>query len=170
MVFGLRVFGRNLDNGGSWVRFHGEFDRGYLPTGCHLMITRVSILFCSSIALLSGCLAAQDFRSSDGSSALFPVRPAAFLSAEEVSSPLPTESSPSPVFRGMPESIPLQCFPGEDGGPSWRNRVLTGLGVALVGMGVGYFFSQVALSDWKETPESDPIQRTAWVAAGGSCV
>lgn len=62
---------------------------------------------------------------------------------------------------------PIQSTQGPESRPGWRNRVLTALGGALIGMGVGYFASQVALSDWSEGPGKHEIRRPLWAVVGG---
>lgn len=55
------------------------------------------------------------------------------------------------------------------GGPaSWHARVLTALGGAVVGAGVGFFTSQVFTGDWDEDPGRYQVDRSLWAAVGGS--
>lgn len=49
---------------------------------------------------------------------------------------------------------------------SWQGRVLTALGGAVVGAGLGFFASQVRTGDW-DTGAAD-VNRPAWAAAGGA--
>jgi hypothetical protein len=52
-------------------------------------------------------------------------------------------------------------------GSSFAGRVLTAIGGAAIGAGVGYFASQVVRGDWDEQPDRS-IDRPAWAAVGGS--
>lgn len=51
-------------------------------------------------------------------------------------------------------------------GPSWRHRVLTAVGGAALGAGIGFFASQIARSDWSERPGVSTSPRGTWAAAG----
>jgi len=51
-------------------------------------------------------------------------------------------------------------------GPSWRHRVLTAVGGAALGAGVGFFASQIARSDWSERPGVSTSPRGTWAAVG----
>ncbi len=46
-------------------------------------------------------------------------------------------------------------------------RILTAIGAAAIGAGVGYFASQLVRGDWDESVHG-PIDRPAWAAVGGS--
>jgi hypothetical protein len=52
-------------------------------------------------------------------------------------------------------------------GTRWSGRILTALGGAALGAGVGYFASQVITGDWDEQPGED-VSRPVWAAVGGS--
>ena len=52
--------------------------------------------------------------------------------------------------------------------PTWKNRVLTGLGAGLVGAGIGFFASQVSDSDWDEALGDYTADRSPWALVGGS--
>ncbi|MBT8398594.1 MAG: hypothetical protein KJN92_16580, partial [Gemmatimonadetes bacterium] len=52
--------------------------------------------------------------------------------------------------------------------PTWKNRVLTGLGAGLLGAGIGYFASQVSDSDWDEVNGNYTTDRSPWALLGGS--
>lgn len=65
-----------------------------------------------------------------------------------------------------PLSLQLDDFSPE--APTWRHRVLTALGGAVLGAGIGFFASQVARGDWDEGPRQGTINRPAWAAVGGS--
>ena len=64
-------------------------------------------------------------------------------------------------------SLP-QLDPGFMEAPSWRSRILTGAGGALLGAFVGYFASQVAVGDWEVTEGAEEPSRSLWAAVGGS--
>lgn len=49
---------------------------------------------------------------------------------------------------------------------SWPGRVLTALGGAALGAGVGFFASQVVRGDWDDA--SGGVDRPVWTAVGGS--
>ena len=51
---------------------------------------------------------------------------------------------------------------------SWKHRLLTGLGSAALGSGMGFFVSQVTTSDWDEVPGQTQANRSLWAALGGS--
>jgi hypothetical protein len=53
-------------------------------------------------------------------------------------------------------------------GPRWQHRLLTAVGGAALGAGVGFFASQVARGDWDDGPGQPQINRTRWAAIGGS--
>lgn len=58
--------------------------------------------------------------------------------------------------------------------PSFLRRLITGLGAAIAGAYVGYFFSEVAQGDWHQTvngkflPPRNPPRRGLWAGAGGA--
>ena len=52
-------------------------------------------------------------------------------------------------------------------GPGWKERILTAVGGALVGAGVGFFASQVAVSDWDEEGSRQRVSRSTWAVVGG---
>lgn len=51
-------------------------------------------------------------------------------------------------------------------GHGWGRKVLTALGGAAVGAGLGYFASQVMVGDWDE--DGNPTDRGVWVGTGGA--
>ncbi len=52
--------------------------------------------------------------------------------------------------------------------PHWHHRVLSALGSAALGAGVGYFASQLVRGDWSEGPgRGEPVNRSMWAAVGG---
>jgi hypothetical protein len=51
---------------------------------------------------------------------------------------------------------------------AWQHRVLTALGGAVLGAGVGFFASQVVIGDWDEETGKRTIDRPVWAAVGGS--
>jgi hypothetical protein len=53
-------------------------------------------------------------------------------------------------------------------GPTWRHRLLTAVGGAALGAGVGFFASQIARGDWDDGPGQPQINRASWAAVGGS--
>jgi hypothetical protein len=65
-------------------------------------------------------------------------------------------------------SIP-QLDPQITAPPSWRSRILTGAGGALVGAFLGFFASEVVAGDWdvREGVKEEP-HRPLWAAVGGS--
>lgn len=50
---------------------------------------------------------------------------------------------------------------------AWHSRVLSALGGAALGAGVGFFASQVFTGDWDEEPGHE-VDRPVWAAVGGS--
>lgn len=68
---------------------------------------------------------------------------------------------PAPL---MPELPMLRDAPGAP----WHMRVLTAIGGAAVGAGVGFFTSQIFKGDWDEEPGRNEVHRSAWAAVGGS--
>jgi len=53
-------------------------------------------------------------------------------------------------------------------GHSWFSKVGTAVGAALIGAGVGFFASQVALGDWDQQDGHGRINRAAWAGVGGA--
>ena len=51
--------------------------------------------------------------------------------------------------------------------PTWKHRLFTGLGGAAVGLGLGFFVSQMTHSDWAEIPGQSQASRGLWAAVGG---
>lgn len=51
--------------------------------------------------------------------------------------------------------------------PTWKHRLFTGLGGAAVGLGLGFFVSQMSQSDWAEVPGQSRVSRSLWAAVGG---
>lgn len=51
--------------------------------------------------------------------------------------------------------------------PTWKHRLLTGLGSAALGAGVAFFASQINQSDWEEVPGLREANRDLWAALGG---
>ncbi len=47
-------------------------------------------------------------------------------------------------------------------------RIGTGVAAAVLGAGVGYFFSEVALGDWAEASGNHTISRAVWAGVGGA--
>ena len=73
---------------------------------------------------------------------------------------------------GPVSASPIALFPWQDvfpadSGPSWQSRIFTSLAGAVVGMGVGYFFSEVVESDWNESSGGNEANRPLWAAVGG---
>lgn len=50
---------------------------------------------------------------------------------------------------------------------SLLRRIGTGVAAAVLGAGVGYFFSEVALGDWAQQSGHRSISRTLWAGVGG---
>jgi hypothetical protein len=69
-----------------------------------------------------------------------------------------------PVGESMP-AFQLGEFPP---GPRWHHRVLTAIGSAALGAGIGYFASQLSRGDWDDGPGQPQVNRPAWAAVGGS--
>jgi hypothetical protein len=69
------------------------------------------------------------------------------------------------AFPGSDDSVPEVT--GAAPGHSLARRIGTALAGAVVGAGVGYFASQVALGDWDELSGRHRISRTTWAAIGG---
>jgi hypothetical protein len=65
-----------------------------------------------------------------------------------------------------PTSLPQQSFPDLDDGPTTFSRIVTGVGGALLGAGLGFFASQVVRGDWQD--EHRPINRSLWAVTGGA--
>lgn len=53
-------------------------------------------------------------------------------------------------------------------GTPWHHRVLSALGGAAIGAGVGFFASQVVRGDWDDSPGGSTVSRPVWAAVGGS--
>ena len=73
---------------------------------------------------------------------------------------------------GPVSASPIALFPWQDAfptesGPSWKSRIFTSMAGAVVGMGVGYFFSEVVQSDWSESSGGNDANRPLWAAVGG---
>lgn len=50
---------------------------------------------------------------------------------------------------------------------TWKHRVLTGIGASALGLGLGFFVSQISESDWEEVPGRFQVNRGLWAAVGG---
>ncbi len=53
-------------------------------------------------------------------------------------------------------------------GHSLLRRIGTGVAAAVLGAGVGYFFSEVALGDWAQNSGHGSIRRSVWAGVGGA--
>jgi hypothetical protein len=51
---------------------------------------------------------------------------------------------------------------------AWHSRLLTAIGGAALGAGVGFFTSQVVRGDWEEERGRNEVDRSAWAAVAGS--
>jgi hypothetical protein len=131
------------------------------PSGA--MKTRLFTLPCV-LALFSGSLGAQSIGLPDSSSVA--------QAGSPTSERKPGTAHPLQAILqsagGAGLSLPLiQLTQEPESPPGWGNRILTALGGALIGMGVGYFASQVALSDWSEGSGKHKIRRPLWAGVGG---
>ena len=52
--------------------------------------------------------------------------------------------------------------------PTWKSRVLSAAGGAVIGAGLGFFASQLATGDWETEAQREAVRRPAWAAVGGS--
>jgi hypothetical protein len=57
--------------------------------------------------------------------------------------------------------VPVQGVP-------WHGRLISAIGGAALGAGIGFFASQVFRGDWDEEPGRNQVDRPAWAAVGGS--
>ncbi|MEJ2205585.1 MAG: hypothetical protein P8170_15915 [Gemmatimonadota bacterium] len=77
------------------------------------------------------------------------------------------ERAPLPVPVGVSApAFSMDAIPQI--GPTWRHRLLTAMGGAALGAGIGFFASQLARGDWDDGPGQPQIDRTSWAAVGGS--
>lgn len=53
-------------------------------------------------------------------------------------------------------------------GPTWKHRILTSIGGAAIGAGLGYFASQLVIGDWEDEQSRKAVNRPTWAAVGGS--
>lgn len=52
--------------------------------------------------------------------------------------------------------------------PTWKSRMLSAVGGAAIGAGLGYFASQIDTGDWETRAQKRAINRPTWAAVGGS--
>lgn len=76
----------------------------------------------------------------------------------------PVQLSQRTTGAVLPLEWPEEEEPAE---ASWQSRLLSALGGAALGAGVGFFASQVETGDWDEDPDRR-VDRSAWAAVGGS--
>jgi hypothetical protein len=73
-----------------------------------------------------------------------------------------------PVSQSVSRSTEIAALtPVQGKNTAWYSRVLSALGGAAIGAGVGFFASQVFTGDWEEAPGRE-VDRPAWAAVGGS--
>ena len=76
--------------------------------------------------------------------------------------------APEPIPGTSPSTpLPSQTVSPGTTAPTWKDRLLTGLGAAALGAGAGYFASQIHESDWAEIPGRREANRHLWAALGG---
>ncbi len=97
------------------------------------------------------------------------------LLAAAVASTLAAQSSSSVASSPLatpPNALPAAAaaIPRESSskGHTLLRRIGTGLGAAILGAGVGYFFSEVALGDWEQQSGRHSIRRATWAGVGGA--
>lgn len=77
----------------------------------------------------------------------------------------------SPLERPIPAPFlhPFSGMPQYTAGQqaSWEDRLVTAVGSAVLGAGIGFFMSQVDHSDWDEIPGQREASRGLWSALGG---
>ncbi|HZD03722.1 MAG TPA: hypothetical protein VE173_02355 [Longimicrobiales bacterium] len=110
-----------------------------------------------SVALLSASLLIGSTLLTGGVAAQ---RRAALGSA---TSPTGTPSSSDVLARALQRQ---SAAPAE--GPTWKHRILTSLGGAAIGAGLGYFASQLVTGDWENRQSRQAVNRPTWAAVGGS--
>jgi hypothetical protein len=81
-----------------------------------------------------------------------------------------SSSSSSVAPATPPNALPAAQaeLPKATGTHSFARRLATGLGGAVLGAFVGYFFSEVALGDWDQQAGHGNIRRAVWAGAGGA--
>lgn len=78
-------------------------------------------------------------------------------------SPAGTPSASDVMARALQRQ---SAAPAE--GPTWKHRILTSLGGAAIGAGLGYFASQLVTGDWEDEQSRRAVNRPTWAAVGGS--
>jgi hypothetical protein len=71
-------------------------------------------------------------------------------------------------IRGFPERLGISGMGNAPVPPSLKSRILTAVGTALIGAGLGFFASHVVRGDWDDGSGSRSINRPTWAAVGGS--
>lgn len=105
-----------------------------------------------------------------------PMRAVAALSAVLVALSFPSQNAaaqaadhderPGERLAQALEQHQAQSAP--DVAPGWRTRVLSAVGGAAIGAGLGFFASQIATGDWEPRARKVAVDRPAWAAVGGS--
>jgi hypothetical protein len=70
--------------------------------------------------------------------------------------------------RAVPQQARDPDFASMRAGTPWYHRVLSAMGGAAIGAGVGFFASQVVHGDWDDRPGASTVARPVWAAVGGS--
>ncbi len=82
--------------------------------------------------------------------------------------PASAQVARTPGLRPVGASIPAFQLGDAQTAPRWHHRVLTAVGSAALGAGIGYFASQLSRGDWDDGPGQPQVNRPAWAAVGGS--
>ncbi len=81
------------------------------------------------------------------------------------------ELPPDPALSTPPNALPAVAGTEAPEAPprhTLLRRIGTGLAATVLGAGVGYFFSEVALGDWDEASGNGSISRGTWAGVGGT--
>lgn len=82
---------------------------------------------------------------------------------------LSAQTAPTPPPPLAPRSVDTESEGvRQASGPSFSSRVETALGAALLGAGIGFFASQVAIGDWDEQEGNRRVNRGRWAEIGGA--
>jgi hypothetical protein len=82
--------------------------------------------------------------------------------------PADAQVTRTPDLRPIGVSVPAFQLGDVPTAPTWQHRVLTAVGSAALGAGIGYFASQLSRGDWDDGPGQPQVNRPAWAAVGGS--
>lgn len=103
------------------------------------------------------------------------MRVAALFSAILIASPLQTASlaAQSAADLDTQEQRLARALQAQDAGavqspPTLKGRMLSAVGGAVIGAGLGFFASQLATGDWEREAQTGAVDRPTWAAVGGS--